>query len=88
MLWIHTPIPAVAVAELGKRVGVGPVIAELLLREGHADPAEALDFLKADLSSLADPFLVGNVLPAVRRLKAAMTGEAHFGLSDQGSPAT
>ena len=72
MLWIHTPIPAAEVEELSKRAGVGPVLAELLLRVGHRDPALAAEFLRADLSRLEDPFLVGNVVQAVARLKAAI----------------
>ena len=72
MLWIHTPIPAAEVEDLSKRAGVGPVLAELLLRVGHRDPALAAEFLRADLSKLEDPFLVGNVVAAVARLKAAI----------------
>ena len=41
MLWIHTPVPAGEAEELGRRAGVGPVLAELLLRGGHGDPALA-----------------------------------------------
>jgi single-stranded-DNA-specific exonuclease len=72
MLWIHTPLPAAEVEDLSKRAGVGPVLAELLLRAGHRDPALAAEFLRADLSGLEDPFLVGNVVQAVARLKAAI----------------
>jgi len=72
MLWIHTPIPAAEVGDLSKRAGVGPVLAELLLRVGHRDPVLAAEFLRADLSKLEDPFLVGNVVAAVARLKAAI----------------
>jgi len=72
MRWIHTPIPAGDVAELSKRAGVGPVLAELLLSGGHRDPAEASEFLNADLSGLGDPFQVPNVAAAVARLKAAI----------------
>ena len=72
MLWIHTPISAAEVEDLSKRAGVGPVLAELLLRVGHRDPALAAEFLRADLSKLEDPFLVGNVVAAVARLKAAI----------------
>src|SRR5580692_1537846 len=72
MLWIHTPVPAGEVEELSKRAGVGPVLAELLFRAGHRNPALAAEFLRPDLSRLDDPFLVGNVVPAVARLKAAI----------------
>src|SRR5580692_11381772 len=72
MLWTHTPVPAGEAEELGKQAGVGPVLAELLVRGGHRDPGLAAEFLKPDLSRLEDPFLVGNIVPAVARLKAAI----------------
>ncbi|HMD60000.1 MAG TPA: single-stranded-DNA-specific exonuclease RecJ [Opitutaceae bacterium] len=72
MRWIHTPVPAGDVAELGKRAGVGPVLAELLVRGGHRDPALASEFLHPDLSGLGDPFLIANLPTAAARLKAAI----------------
>jgi single-stranded-DNA-specific exonuclease len=72
MLWIHKAIPAGEAEELSKRAGVGPVLAELLVRGGHRDPSAASEFLHADLSRIEDPFLVGNLGPAVARLKAAI----------------
>jgi len=72
MRWIHTPIPAGEVEELSKRAGVGPVLAELLIRGGHRDPTGAAEFLNPDLSRLEDPFLVGNLAPAAARLRAAI----------------
>jgi single-stranded-DNA-specific exonuclease len=74
MLWIHTPVAAGDVEELSKLAGVGPVLAELLIRCGLRDPALAAEFLRPDLSRLEDPFLVGNIVPAVARLKAAILG--------------
>jgi single-stranded-DNA-specific exonuclease len=72
MLWIHTPVPAGDAQELSKRAGIGPVLAELLVRGGFGDPAVADEFLKPELSRLEDPFLVGNLVPAVERLKKAI----------------
>ena len=74
MLWIHTPIPAGEAEELSRRAGVSPVVAELLVRAGLAEPQRALEFLNPELSQLEDPFLVANVVPAVLRLKAAIEG--------------
>jgi single-stranded-DNA-specific exonuclease len=74
MLWIHTPVPAGEVEELSKLAGVGPVLAELLIRGGHRDPEAAMEFLRPDLSRLEDPFLVGNLVAAVARLKTAIQG--------------
>ena len=71
MLWIHTPVPAGEAQELSKRAGVGPVLAELLVRAGRAQPEAAAEFLRPELSRLEDPFLVSNLVAAVDRLKAA-----------------
>jgi single-stranded-DNA-specific exonuclease len=72
MLWIYTPVPDGEVEALSKHAGVSPVLAELLIRGGHRDPARAAEFLRPELSRLEDPFLVGNVVPAVARLKRAI----------------
>jgi single-stranded-DNA-specific exonuclease len=72
MLWIQKPIPAGEAEELSKRAGVGPVVAELLVRSGHRDPGVAAEFLRPDLSRLEDPFLVGNLVAAASRLRAAI----------------
>jgi single-stranded-DNA-specific exonuclease len=72
MLWIHTPVPAGEAEELSRRAGVGPVVAELLIRGGHKDADDAQEFLKPDLSRLEDPFLLGNIARAVTRLRAAI----------------
>ncbi|HEY1848468.1 MAG TPA: single-stranded-DNA-specific exonuclease RecJ [Opitutaceae bacterium] len=72
MRWIHSPVPAGETDALSKDAGVGPVLAELLVRAGLGDAAAADRFLKAELSLLEDPFLVANIVPAVDRLKAAI----------------
>jgi single-stranded-DNA-specific exonuclease len=74
MFWTHTPVPAGEAEELSKRAGVGPVLAELLIRRGHCDSTVAADFLRSDLSRLGDPFLVGNLVAGVARLRAAILG--------------
>lgn len=72
MLWIHTPIPAGEAEELSRRAGVGPVVAELLIRNGFGDPLRATEFLHPDLSKLGDPFDVANLKEAVDRLCQAI----------------
>ncbi len=74
MLWVYKPVSAPQAETLSKSAGIGPVIAELLVRAGYEDPAVAAEFLNPDLSRLEDPFLVGNVVPAVERLKTAIAG--------------
>ena len=72
MRWIHSPVAAGESEALSKEAGVGPVLAELLVRAGIGEAAEAERFLKAELSLLEDPFLIANLVPAVDRLKAAI----------------
>lgn len=74
MRWIYTPIPAGEAEDLSRRAGVGPVVAELLVRNGHGSAQAAQEFLNPDLSRLEDPFLVGNVALAVARLRSAIAG--------------
>jgi single-stranded-DNA-specific exonuclease len=74
MQWIYTPVPAAEAEELSRRAGVGPVVAELLVRNGHGDPARAQEFLSPDLSRLEDPFLISNVVAAAARLRKAIAG--------------
>lgn len=71
MRWIHTHLPAAAVEALSKEAGVSRVLAELLLRAGLG-AGEATDFLQPTLAGLGDPFLVGNLEAAARRLRQAI----------------
>jgi len=72
MLWTHRPVPAADVEDLRRGAGVGPVLAELLIRAGFRDPASSAEFLRPELSRLEDPFLIGNLPAAVARLRAAI----------------
>ena len=72
MLWIHTPIPAGEAEELSKRAGVGPVLAELLCAGATATPPRRRSSSTPTSPRLEDPFLIGNIVPAVARLKAAI----------------
>jgi len=74
MRWIYTPVPSGEAEDLSRRAGVGPVVAELLVRNGNGDPERAMEFLNPDLARLGDPFLVANVVPAVSRLRSAIAG--------------
>lgn len=83
MRWTYKPFPAEEVGNLGKQAGVGPVIAELLLRNGLADPVAAAAFLRPVLADLNDPFLLPNVeAGAVRLRKAIEAGEDIVVLGD------
>jgi single-stranded-DNA-specific exonuclease len=83
MRWTYKPFPAEQVENLGKEAGVGPVIAELLLRNGIDDPAAAASFLRPVLAGLNDPFLLPNVEAGAARLRKAIeTGEDIVVLGD------
>lgn len=72
MRWTHTPLSAGEVEALSKRAGVSRVLAELLLRAGLREVAEAAQFLQPALAGLQDPFLVQNLEGAATRLRAAI----------------
>lgn len=83
MRWIHHASPPEKVAALASALGVGPVLAELLLRAGHADAAAADGFLRPALARLADPFLLKNLGLATARLRRALAaGESIVVLGD------
>jgi single-stranded-DNA-specific exonuclease len=72
MRWIHTPLPVAAIDELSRNAGISPVLAELMLRNGHVEPAAATKFLNPALSELSDPFLLRNVEAGAKRLSQAI----------------
>ncbi|MBK9991186.1 MAG: single-stranded-DNA-specific exonuclease RecJ [Verrucomicrobia bacterium] len=72
MRWIHTPLPVTAIDELSSNAGISPVLAELMLRNGHVAPEAAKKFLNPALSELADPFLLRNVEAGAKRLSQAI----------------
>ncbi len=75
MRWLYTPPPAAEVEALSRAVGVSPVLAELLLRNGHSDPATTAAFLAPALAGLGDPFLLRRLEAAATRLRAAIAGQ-------------
>jgi single-stranded-DNA-specific exonuclease len=83
MRWNHTPQAPEEVAALSRAAGVSRVVAELLLRGGWTDGAAAMDFLRPELASLADPFAIRGLEAAVARLAAAIAaGETVVVLGD------
>ncbi len=72
MRWNYTPVHADSVAALARHLGTAPVVAELLLRIGHAEAEPASRFLQPALATLGDPFLLANVRHAVARLVQAI----------------
>ncbi len=74
MRWNYTPVHAASVADLARATGTTPVVAELLMRCGLAEPAAAGRFLQPALATLGDPFLLANLEAAADRLLRAMHG--------------
>ena len=72
MRWIYTPLATAEVEEFSRRLGVSPMLAELLLRNGFRDTDAATRFLRPALAELQDPFLIVNLDAAVARLKQAI----------------
>ncbi len=63
---------AEAVTRLVSALQTSPVLAELLVRAGWADPDEARRFLQPRLAELEDPFRIAGIDRAVARLQAAI----------------
>lgn len=66
--WLIAPPQPALVAELGKQLGISPLLAQCLLNRGHSEPAAISHFLEPRLRSLADPFALPNMSAAVDRL--------------------
>ena len=60
------------VAVLARELGIDEVTAAVLVRRGFADPAETRSFLAGERPG-HDPFLLGDMRPAVETLRAAVT---------------
>ena len=74
MRWIHTPLPASEVEAFGRQLGVSPVLAELLLRNGLRE---------ADAASRAAPALAARCFQ--RKLSLPLeSGDAKIGSIDRG----
>jgi single-stranded-DNA-specific exonuclease len=75
MRWKHQPVPADRIAELSGALGVGLVLAELLLRAGYPDAGAAGAFLQPALARLADPFRLRDLDRATARLRRALAAK-------------
>ncbi len=72
MRWNYTPVHAESVADLARQLGTNEIVAELLMRIGHAEPEPCTRFLQPALATLGDPFLVANLDATVARLIRAL----------------
>jgi single-stranded-DNA-specific exonuclease len=73
--WIvQEPAPATARDRLCRELGLHPLVAEILVRRGLAEPAAAESFLHPRLEHLHDPFLLHGMDAAVARIVRALEG--------------
>ena len=61
-----------AAKELAEKIGMSPVLADLLIRRGIKTESAAKRFFRPMLSELIDPFLMNDMDIAVDRLNDAM----------------
>src|SRR4030042_5468035 len=59
--------------KIAEECGITSVTAQILINRGITEPAQANDFLKSDISSLHDPFIMKDMKKAVERIKKAIS---------------
>ncbi len=70
--WLFPPpIDGAQIAQLARELGVARFVAELLIRRGMHDPADAARFLQPQLKTLGDPFTLPNMAASVERIFVA-----------------
>jgi len=70
--WLLPPFDPREIDGLAKAAGIHAPAARVLVNRGHRDPAAAERFLRPSLEHLHDPFLFGDMRPAVDRLAGAI----------------
>ena len=69
--WTISPCPHRQAASLARELGLSEITASVLVRRGYGDPDEARAFLAGE-QPLQDPFQLGDMAPAVERIRAAV----------------
>jgi len=59
--------------KIAEECGITSITAQILINRGITEPAQANDFLKSDISSLHDPFIMKDMKKAVERIKKAIS---------------
>ena len=70
-IWTIRPCPHRQAGALAKALGLSEITASVLVRRGYGDPDQARAFLAGE-QSLHDPFLLGDMEEAVKRIRAAV----------------
>ncbi|MEA3241777.1 MAG: DHH family phosphoesterase, partial [Pseudomonadota bacterium] len=71
-IWTCADVSPALTSTLGAKLGISPIIAEILLRRGIDQPEHIGRFLSPSLSHLPDPHLLKGMEKAVKRLLQAM----------------
>lgn len=74
-VWKLVDTPLEVANELARKLGVSPLLGQLLVNRGITDLEQAKAFLTPDLKQLHDPFLFQNMGPAVDRLEQAIKNQ-------------
>ena len=69
--WTLHPADPARASALADRVGVDPLVGQLLLNRGLREPAEAARFLDSSVSNLQDPLALPDMPRAIERLRRA-----------------
>src|SRR2546428_628723 len=70
-IWTIRPCPHRQAGALAKALGLSEITASVLVRRGYGDPDQARAFLAGE-QPLHDPFLLGDMEEAVKRIRAAV----------------
>src|SRR3954470_11654231 len=71
--WTIRPCPHRVQVELAGELGISELTAGVLIRRGYTDPAAARAFLEGEQPP-HDPFLLGDMVIACDRIRAAVAG--------------
>jgi len=69
--WLLKEFDKTRVVEISKEFHISPLTSIILYNRGIQDSAEIAEFLKCDLESLHDPYLLKDMDKAVKRIKEA-----------------
>jgi single-stranded-DNA-specific exonuclease len=70
--WIMRPQDPEQAASLAELLDTTPLVGQILLNRGFSDNDEAYHFLNSNLGDLADPYLMGDMEKATRRITQAL----------------
>lgn len=74
-LWKYVKNNEKSSKRLIKKLGISPIVANLLTNRGIVDPREAEKFLKCDLKDLHDPNLLKGMAEGIKRVKKAIESD-------------